>query len=582
MALGTVLSLGALIGGDFRLVRQLGSGGMGAVYVAEQQSTGKLRALKVMHREVAPNEGLRRRFEQEAKVGARIKSGHVVEVVAAGVDDALGGLPYLVMELLEGRDLRTHIHERGALPLEEIQTIFEQLCHGVAAAHAVGVVHRDLKPENIFLARSDTAGGRAFVVKVLDFGIAKLRDEGGTQTTAALGSPMWMAPEQTAPGPVTPAADVWALGLIAYELVTGHLFWRAAELEGGTPMQLLREIVLEPIPTATERGGARIPTGFDGWFARCVARDVKERFQDAASAWTAMQTFLPPGSRSVSVRPVSSREAFARTEVQGDAATPVLPAAIGSPTPLAVAASESPPPGRAASAPRWVAPVAVGAVVACGALVYLARSGNHEPPAAPATAAAATPAVASEPSPPPASEPAPPPPAPSAALIQPKPPTPAAIAVPPPPVSTPAPLAASRTTTGDGFGDPRDDARSGRSAVTFPVQDGHHVRLLTKLVSNQSNVTDSVVRSALEWSSWEYLRCYQSAFKASKELPDGVVTVSFDILEQLPRHAKLEASTFASSTMSQCVVMTLAGRTMNAAGPDGKGHGLYAFKFVSD
>lgn len=115
--------------------------------------------------------------------------------------------------------------------------------------------------------------------------------------------------------------------------------------------------------------------------------------------------------------------------------------------------------------------------------------------------------------------------------------------------------------------------------MTWKVQD-RHVRLFVRLVSNESNVTDGVVRRAIEWSSWEYLRCYERAFGTSKEMPEGVVTVGFDILDQLPRHAKLVSSTIASDSFNDCVVRMLLGRTINAAGPDGKGHAVEAFKFV--
>ena len=115
--------------------------------------------------------------------------------------------------------------------------------------------------------------------------------------------------------------------------------------------------------------------------------------------------------------------------------------------------------------------------------------------------------------------------------------------------------------------------------MTWKVQDGH-VRLFVKLVSNDSNVSDAVVRKAIEWNSWQYLRCYERFFGSLKEMPEGVVTVGFDILDQLPRHAKLVSSTIASDRFNECVVGTLVGQTINAAGPDGKGHVVEAFKFV--
>jgi serine/threonine protein kinase len=561
LMLAGALDKGVVLGGDFVVERLLGSGGMGAVYVAEQKSTGKLRALKVMQVAIAPDAGLQRRFEQEARVGAKIESAHVVDVVAAGVD-APTGLPYLVMELLDGVDLREQLRQRSPLPVSEIGAIFEQLCHGVAAAHAAGIVHRDLKPENIFLARSNRAGSTAVFVKVLDFGIAKLAAEAGTHATAAVGSPLWMAPEQTTPGPVTPAADVWALGLIAYELFTGEHFWRAAASPTSGPMQLLREIVLEPIPPASERGGSRLPPGFDEWFARCVARDPKDRFEDAGQLWRAMQTVLP---RTASAPPAQQ---FAATELgplpsQHDgplAGTP--PAIVSSGVP---ARSVAPAPARSS---RAVLGVAIGACGLLAGLVIAVRShsvAQHSESAVNASIPS-VPAVPAIPSPRRGRH------SPSAAPPDPETDendddTPAASPGPPRP---------------DGFADPHDGARMGGShdsANIVKVRD-RQVRLLTKIVSNGSNVTDSVVKGAMEWSSWDYQRCYQRIFGPHPSLEEGTVRVSFDILDQLPRHAALQDSTFASTEMGPCIVQTVSGKTINAARAAGSGHVVYAFKFV--
>ena len=284
------LAVGSVFAGDYRVVRPLNSGGMGAVYVATQLSTGKERALKVMQPQLVASPEFRRRFEQEARVGARIASEHIVEVQAAGVD-APSGMPFIIMELLRGADLAQRVESRGPIPPGDVRAIFEQLCHAVAAAHAAGIVHRDLKPENIFLAESLRAGV-TFVVKVLDFGIAKLAAEAGSKSTAAMGSPLWMSPEQTERAPITPAADVWALGLIAFYMLTGKPFWRAAWTAEPTVTQLLREICLEPISAASSRaseiGAAHLlPPGFDAWFAACVTRAPADRFPDAQPAWRA-------------------------------------------------------------------------------------------------------------------------------------------------------------------------------------------------------------------------------------------------------------------------------------------------------
>ncbi|MCA9580096.1 MAG: serine/threonine protein kinase, partial [Myxococcales bacterium] len=174
--------------------------------------------------ELVSDPSLRRRFEQEARVAARIASEHVVAVLAAGVD-APSGMPWLVMELLDGSDLADLIARDGALPVERARPIFDQLCHAVGAAHAAGIVHRDLKPENVFVAKAQRAGADV-TVKVLDFGIAKIFADAKTSKTDAMGSPLWMAPEQTERGDrIGPQTDVWALGLIAFTVLTGRKYW---------------------------------------------------------------------------------------------------------------------------------------------------------------------------------------------------------------------------------------------------------------------------------------------------------------------------------------------------------------------
>jgi serine/threonine protein kinase len=609
MPSGPPLEPGTVVGGDFALVRLLGEGGMGAVYVAEQRSTGKLRALKVMHRDIAPDATLQRRFEQEAKVGSLIKSGHVVEVIAAGIDASLG-LPYLVMELLEGMDLRRHLRERGRLPVDEVRAIFEQLCHGVGAAHAAGLVHRDLKPENIFLARPNRVGSVESVVKVLDFGIAKLAAETGTRATAALGSPLWMAPEQTAPGPVTPAADVWALGLIAYELLTGEHFWRAAATPTATPMHLLREIVLDPIPRASERAHGPLPPGFDPWFARCLARDPADRFQTATELWRAMGLMFEGATRASEPPLREATDPFAPTATASPFdSVPPAQQALGS-TPLVIVGRSAPPPSdstRETVRPKGSSRVvlAFAVLIAAGGIVGGVSIGECRPPVvtvnvpslpsgfpgAPPSVVTTLPAMRGVPS----------------ALMPLIASSIAAGMQQLPEARATARHAASETTTvdghtvskhpvadeshasashagslSDGFSNPHDGARQDDD-IDAPRQttvQGHRVRLFTRIVSNGSNVADAVVRSAIDFSSWEYDRCYEQAFRGAKDLTGGTVTVGFDILDQLPRHATLQSSTFGGTVMTPCVVQTLAGQTINAAGRDGAGHVVYGFRFV--
>jgi serine/threonine-protein kinase len=293
------LEAGTVFAGDFRIIRPLRTGGQGSLWVVEQISTSKHRALKLMLPELVANATSRKRFELEAKIAARIQSDHIVESIASGVD-VESSVPWLVMELLEGEDLAAHIQKRRALPPSEVLEIFGQLCHALGEAHRQGIVHRDLKPENIFLSASRRRG-MPFMVKVLDFGIARVMAEAKTQSAATvtgLGTPMWMAPEQTIPGGrVEPSTDVWPLGLLAFRLLTGYLFWKAPYDPAASVLMLMAEAFMHPMPTATARAGdykcaERIPAGFDAWFAKAVARNMDDRFADAGAAFAALEPIL--------------------------------------------------------------------------------------------------------------------------------------------------------------------------------------------------------------------------------------------------------------------------------------------------
>ncbi|WP_155798013.1 serine/threonine-protein kinase, partial [Sorangium cellulosum] len=322
--------------GEFRIVRPLSAGGMGAVYVAEQASTGQLRALKLMHPQLCADTRLRERFEQEARVGALVESDHIVQVIGAGVDQA-SGVPWIAMELLDGEDLSVRMRRCGLFSPQDMHEIFRQLCHALGAAHRAGVVHRDMKPQNIFLAKKSSATA-PWSVKVLDFGIARVAAEANTMATASLGTPLWMAPEQTeARGQIAPATDVWALGLIAFAMLTGRMYWRAANDPMGTAMPvLLREILIEPLDPASVRATALGRAGcivhpFDAWFARCVARDPAERFPTAQDAFDALgpALFVDPRLARAPTSVAPSGAAAAVTSVgQSSPPSPSGPAEI--------------------------------------------------------------------------------------------------------------------------------------------------------------------------------------------------------------------------------------------------------------
>lgn len=293
-----MIEAGTLIGGDFRVIQLLGEGGMGAVYVAEQTSTASRRALKVMAPGLLRNEEMRLRFVNEAKATSQIASDHVVQVVAAGVDPS-SHIPWLAMELLEGESLGQCVRRSGPMHPAKVMEVVSQLCHALDAAHRVGIVHRDLKPDNVFLAEARREGV-PFTVKVLDFGIAKLLQDTDSAMTAALGTPLWMAPEQTTLGAsVSPATDVWAVGLLVFWMLTGATYWRSARTQPASLPSLMREVVLDPIEPASVRsaglGASRIfSPAMDAWFATCLDRDPGRRFPTAKMCRDALIRALSP------------------------------------------------------------------------------------------------------------------------------------------------------------------------------------------------------------------------------------------------------------------------------------------------
>lgn len=214
---------GDVVGGKYRIVRLIGDGGMGTVYEAEHELLGTNVALKFLHADLAKRPGLSSRFLQEARVSARIQSPHVTRVT--DVDQTPQGSPFIVMELLHGESLQNLLDRRSKLPQDQAIDFALQMLAGLEAAHALGVVHRDLKPDNVFITPS--TGGP--VLKLLDFGIAKLFDDsayqkkGLTRPGAVMGTPEYMAPEQLySADKVDHRADIYSLGVILYEMLSGE------------------------------------------------------------------------------------------------------------------------------------------------------------------------------------------------------------------------------------------------------------------------------------------------------------------------------------------------------------------------
>jgi serine/threonine-protein kinase len=266
---------GDVVGGKYRIVRLIGDGGMGAVYEARHEILGSAVALKFLHAELARRPGLASRFLQEAKVSASIQSPHVTRVT--DVDQTPDGAPYLVMELLSGESLQQLIDRRHKLPKDQAIDFALQILSGLEAAHALGVVHRDLKPDNVFITPS--TGGP--VLKLLDFGIAKLRQtseyqRGLTRPGAIMGTPEYMAPEQLyAADKVDHRADIYSLGAILYEMLSGE---RPAY--GDDAHQIVGQVAAGKVKPLTEHVptlGAELAAAVH----RAIDPDKNNRFESA-------------------------------------------------------------------------------------------------------------------------------------------------------------------------------------------------------------------------------------------------------------------------------------------------------------
>src|SRR5258708_7431473 len=222
------LTPGQLIDGKYRIIRLIGEGGMGAVYEGENARIRRKVAIKVLHAGVGDNAEMVQRFEREAQVAGTVGNDHILEILDLGA--LPGGERYMVMEYLEGVTLTDRIRAKGRLEAKEAAFLIHQVLEGLGAAHGAGIVHRDLKPDNIFILKSKA--GQKDYVKIIDFGISKFTETGAmsrmTRTGALMGTPHYMAPEQaTGSAEVDLRTDIYAVGIILYESVTGRVPFQA-------------------------------------------------------------------------------------------------------------------------------------------------------------------------------------------------------------------------------------------------------------------------------------------------------------------------------------------------------------------
>jgi serine/threonine protein kinase len=280
---------------SFRVLDIIGQGSMGSVYEVERVTDGARLALKLVDLSSRSDPRAARRFEREVQAGRSIASEHVAKVVDSG-EDSSRGIGWVAMELVRGRELHEFVRERAPLRPELARKLMDQLFDALSAAHEAGIVHRDLKPENVRVGERD---GEPWL-KVLDFGIAKsLAGLEVSGTTPGLGTPLWTAPEQAKDGYVPdPRADVWALGLLSFFLLSGKPYWKNAENPGNV-LELSLEILKQPIEPAGARAvelgvESLLPEGYDAWFSRAVNRDPAARFSNAGEAAQAFAELFRP------------------------------------------------------------------------------------------------------------------------------------------------------------------------------------------------------------------------------------------------------------------------------------------------
>lgn len=349
-----LLTLGQEFAGRYRVERFLAAGGMGAVYVAEQLATERRVALKVLFPQVLASEDAVQRFQIEAKIAARVRSENIVQVLDAGFDPETR-TPFLVMELLEGQPLEDLVEGSGPVSPALTVTYLTQTAAGLDKAHfhrtksgaVQPIVHRDLKPENLFLTHRENGEP---VIKILDFGIAKVLSDTAHLSQEIKGTPLYMAFEQASGKQITPQTDIWALGLIAFYLLTGKSYWRAASNPIAGLPALFAEVLSEPIAPASERATELgVPhcwgAEFDSWLDRCLRRNAGERFETAGAAAAALTAALGFTSASSTARSPKANPETQRSEVldapgKGAFADPKARAALGDSATIAVSATD--------------------------------------------------------------------------------------------------------------------------------------------------------------------------------------------------------------------------------------------------
>jgi serine/threonine-protein kinase len=296
------MKAGDTLGGKYKLVQRLGKGGMGVVWEANHELTGRKVALKLI---LSPTDDLRMRLRREARACGSLNHPNIVEVY--DVSETVEGDPFLVMQFLPGQTLAEMLNKKRRVePPALAARIARDIASALEAAHGAQIIHRDLKPANIFLRQDSATSEGAFTVKVLDFGVSKFLsgDEGpATVTGMAAGSPAYMSPEQVRiEKGLDPRTDIWSLGIVLYEMLTG-----VRPFVGKTVEDMVHQVLTAPIPSVMSRVRT-VPPELDAIVMRCLERNRDKRMPDAKTLARALDAFLDASASrvSLSLRPHAS------------------------------------------------------------------------------------------------------------------------------------------------------------------------------------------------------------------------------------------------------------------------------------
>jgi len=389
-----LVGIGDVVAHKYIIEHIIGQGGMGVVFAARHGELERRVAIKFLLPEFAEQSMAAERFRREARAAARMRGEHVCRVLDVGT---LGtGIPFMVMEYLEGHDLASELGARGKLPIDEAVSYVLEACEAVAEAHVAGIIHRDLKPANLFLENRADGSRR---VKVLDFGVSKslleLKDGRSalTRTSNLVGSPLYMSPEQLdSARDVDARADVWALGVVLFELLTGD-----PPFQGETIPQLVAA-VLQDTPLRTSQLRATLPPGLVQVLERALAKPREQRYASVADLAEALGGFAPPTAAGSITRvrriieskpPSGDRESPSRAPGASASATPIQDAPSGDDATIAGADRV-----RAAKR-RWLIG-GMGLAFVLAAVAYFAWRGQE--PLAARSADAARPSDPAQPS----------------------------------------------------------------------------------------------------------------------------------------------------------------------------------------